>query len=110
MDDLTNKQKALLTSMYKEILSRQPALSMERANYFESSDQLIELFSLSLSSSYVSDLCWKLYAKEYIMCSRGDNLANNISLSDKAIICMESKFKNGLKDVLSFLSNFSGFF
>ena len=41
MDDLTNEQKHLLISMYKEVLSRQPALSMEQANQFYNSDQLI---------------------------------------------------------------------
>ena len=86
MDDLTKEQKHLLVSMYKEVLNRQPALSMEDANKFDDSDQLIELFSLNASS--------------------GDDLANDISLSDKTIVCMENRFKNGLKDVLSFLSNF----
>jgi len=46
MDDLTKEQKHLLVSMYKEVLNRQPALSMEDANKFDDSDQLIELFSL----------------------------------------------------------------
>lgn len=106
MDDLTNEQKRLLVSMYKEVLSRQPALSMEQANSFKDSDQLIELFSLDLSSDYVSELCWKLYSKGYILCSRGDDLASEISLSDKTIVFMENRFKEGLKDVLLFLSNF----
>lgn len=105
MDDLTNEQKQLLVSMYKEVLSRQPALSTEDANRFDSSDQLIELFSLTMSSDYVSNLCWKLYSKGYIQCYSGDDLANDISLSDKTIIYMENRFKNGLKDVLSFLSS-----
>ena len=103
MDDLTNEQKRLLVSMYQEVLSRQPALSMEQANFFKNSDQLIELFSLDMSSKYVSELCWKLKTKGYIACYRGDNLANDISLSDQTIIYMENKFKNGLKDVLSCL-------
>ena len=106
MDDLTKEQKHLLVSMYKEVLNRQPALSMEDANKFDDSDQLIELFSLNASSDYVSDLCWKLHSKGYIQCYSGDDLANDISLSDKTIVCMENRFKNGLKDVLSFLSNF----
>lgn len=106
MDDLTNEQKRLLVSMYQEVLRRQPALSMEQANSFKNSDQLIELFSLDMSSKYVSELCWKLKTKGYIACYRGDNLANDISLSDQTIIYMENKFKNGLKDVLSFLSTF----
>lgn len=106
MDDLTNEQKRLLISMYKEILNRQPALSMERANHFDNSDQLIELFSLDLSSDYVSELCWKLHSKGYVICYSGDDLANDISLSDKTVVYMENKFKHGLKDVLLFLSNF----
>ena len=106
MDDLTNEQKRLLVSMYQEVLSRQPALSMEQANFFKNSDQFIELFSLDMSSKYVSELCLKLKTKGYIACYRGDNLANDISLSDQTIIYMENKFKNGLKDVLSFLSTF----
>ena len=106
MDYLTNEQKRLLVSMYKEVLSRQPALSMEQANYFENSDQLIELFSLDMSSNYVSELCWKLNSKGYIACYPGDDLANEISLCDQTIVYMENKFKNGLKDVLSFLSKF----
>ncbi len=92
--------------MYKEVLNRQPALCAKQANYFESSDQLNELFSLDMSSDYISDLCWKLYAKGYISCYPGDDLANDISLCDPTIIYMENRFKNGLKDVLSFLSNF----
>lgn len=57
MDDLTKEQQQLLTLMYKEILNRQPALSMEKANKFKNSDQLIELFSLDMSSDYASELC-----------------------------------------------------
>lgn len=106
MDDLTKEQQQLLTLMYKEILNRQPALSMEKANKFRNSDQLIELFSLDMSSDYASELCWKLESKGYITCSPSDDLANDISLCDKTIIYMENKFTNGVKDVLSFLSNF----
>ena len=93
MDDLTKEQQQLLTLMYKEILNRQPDLSMEKVNYFENSDQLIELFSLDMSSDYASELCWKLKSKGYITCSRSDDLANRISLCDKTIIYMENKLK-----------------
>ena len=92
--------------MYKEVLNRQPALSMENANYFSDSDAVKDLFLPELSSDYVSDLCWKLHAKGYLDCHKGDNLANYISLTDNTIIYMENRFKNGLKDVAAFLSNF----
>lgn len=105
-DDLTNEQKRLLISMYKEVLNRQPALSMENANYFPDSNAVKELFLPELSSDYVSDLCWKLESKGYLCCYPGDDLANYISLTDETIIYMENRFKNGLKDVVAFLSNF----
>ena len=109
MDDLTKEQKRLLLFMYKEVLSRQPALSLEVANYFSNSDEIRALFLPNLSSEYVSDLCWKLKAKGYLICYPGDDLANDISLSDNTIVYMENRFKNGLKDVATFLSNFLPF-
>ena len=68
MDDLTKEQKYLLVSMYKEVLSRQPALTMEQANYFKDSDEVRELFLPDLSSDYVANLCWNLQSKEYVSC------------------------------------------
>lgn len=109
MEDLTKEQKYLLLSIYQEVLNRQPALPMEKANYFEDSDIVQELILPDQSSDHVSDLCWKLKAKGYIHCSPGDNLANDIVLTDKTIIYMENRFKNGIKDIAVFLSNFLPF-
>lgn len=108
MNDLTNEQKYLLVSMYKEVLSRQPALSMEKSNYFCDSDEVRDMFLPNSSSDYVSTLCWKLKSKGYISCDCGDDLANNICLEDSTIIYMEHQFSDGLKSVLSFLSNIKG--
>ena len=106
MNDLTNEQKHLLVAMYKEVLSRKSTVPMEQAYHFKDSDELIDLLSLDMSPDHVADLCWKLSSKGYITCYSGDDLAEAISLTDKTIIYMENRFKNGLKDVLSFLSNF----
>ena len=107
MDDLTNEQKYLLVSMYKEVLSRQPALSTEESNYFRDSDEVRDMFLPDLSSDYVSSLCWKLKSKGYISCHPGDNLANDIELEDSTIVYMEHRFSNGVKSALSFLSGLS---
>ncbi len=104
MDNLTKEQKYLLCSMYKEFLNRQPALSAERANYFRDSDVIQTLFMPDFSSDYVSDLCWKLKSKGYIICTPGDNLANDIQISDETIIYMENRFSNSIKNVLDFIS------
>lgn len=104
MDNLTKEQKYLLCSMYKEFLNRQPALSTERANYFSDSDEIQALFMPESSSDYVSDLCWKLKSKGYITCTPGDDLANDIQITDETIIHMENRFSNSIKSVLDFIS------
>ena len=104
MDDLTKEQKALLSSMYKEVLSFQPALSFEKANFFLNSNIIRERFLPDLSLSYVTDLCFKLKSKGYISCYPGDNLANSIRLTDDIIIFMENRFVNTVKEVADFYS------
>lgn len=104
MDDLTNDQKFVLTSMYKHFLELQPGLSPEKANYFSNSNYVQENLAPQFSKEYVSNICWKLKSKEYISCSEGDNLASNIVLEDKTIIYMENRFKRNVATISSFLS------
>lgn len=104
MDDLTKEQRNFLISLYKEVLSRQPALPFDKANYFQDSDDIAHLLNLDCSSEHVSDLCWRLYSKGYLYCEPGDDLASSISLTDETIIYMENRFKNGVKSLLDYLS------
>jgi hypothetical protein len=106
MDDLTKEQQNILIFMYKEVLNRQPALSFDEANYFLNSDNVRDLFCRNQSSDHMANICWSLASKGYITCSQGDDLANDISLTDQTIIYMENRFRNGIKDVLDFLSKF----
>lgn len=103
MDDLTKEQQKLLVSMYKEVLSRQPALSFEDANRFKDSDEVMILFCPDETSSHVSSLCWSLKSRGYITCDSGDNLASEIELTDKTIIYMENRFSNNIKALFDFL-------
>ena len=89
MDDLTREQQKLLTSMYKEVLSRQPAVSFDEANYFANSDVVMDHFCPDSDSDHVSSLCWSLASAGYITCEPGEDLANEIKLTDKTIIYME---------------------
>ena len=66
----------------------------------------LQLAWLSSDSDHVSSLCWSLASAGYITCEPGEDLANEIKLTDKTIIYMENKFKNGLKSVLEFLAQF----
>ena len=103
MDDLTKEQQYLLLSMYKEVLSRQPALGLDDANYFSSSDEVRNLFSPDSSSDHIASQCWKLSEKGYLFCSRGDDLANDISLTDKTIIYMENRFSKKINAIIDFI-------
>lgn len=103
MDDLTKDQQKILVLLYKQFLSKQPALDPEAANYFGDSDDVRNEFFPDMSSDYMSSLFWKLCDKGYVCCEPGDDLANDISLTDKTIIYMENRFKNDLKSIGTFL-------
>ena len=106
MDDLTNAEKKLISSLYKFYLEKQPALSPAKANRYGNSTNLISDLSLDLDIDESSDLCWSLFRAGYIECTPGDNLACNIKLTGKTIIYFENKFKNGIMDVVKFISSF----
>lgn len=103
MNDLTNEQKILLSEMYKDYLCRLDTLQPEKANYFYSSEEVTDKYFDNRSVVYISELCWKLKSKGYINCYPGDNLANDISLTDKTIIYFENKFKRNISALLSFI-------
>ena len=104
MDDLTNEQKRILVSMYKEVLSRQPALSFDEANGFVDSNEVRDLFCPTETSEHIADICFALSSKGYILCDPGDNRALCISLTDQTIICMENRFGNNVKKIGVFLA------
>lgn len=103
MNDLTKEQKYLLTSMYKEVLSRHTTTDVVSANYFRDSLEINKTFLPNLPVDHISEICWRLKEKGYLNCHSGDNMANDIVLTDKTIICMENRFRNNLKSVIEFL-------
>lgn len=96
MDDLTREQQKLLTSMYKEVLIRQPAVSFDEANYFANSDVVMDHFCPDSDSDHVSSLCWSLASAGYITCEPGEDLANESS----SLIRQSFTWKTNLKMVL----------
>lgn len=103
MEDLTKEQKRLLVSMYKKVLERESSNADVNPNYFKNSDEIRELFLPNRSSDYVSELCWKLHRKGYLFCTPGDNLANDVEITDEVIIYMENRFSDGIKSIADFL-------
>lgn len=109
MDDLTKDQQFLLVALYKEYISRQPALDPSSANYFIDSDSLIPLLTLNFSPEYVGDMCLALLDKGYIVGYKDEDSVSELGLSDKTIIYMENRFKNNLKSILDFVTKFKPF-
>ena len=109
MDDLTKDQQYLLTALYKEFISRQPALDPSSANYFVDSDSLIPLLGLDFSSEYVSDMCLALLHKGYICGGESECSVDEFWISDNTIVYMENRFKNNLKSFLDFMAKFKPF-
>ncbi len=103
MEDLTKDQQYLLCLLYKEFLSRQPALSPANANYFADSDSLISLLKLDFDPDYTADICLALLAKEYIFGYHDEDSVSEIGISDKTIVYMENRFKNNIKSIINFL-------
>ena len=109
MDDLTNEQKLLLTAMYRDYLELSKKVGPEKANAFGDSDEINYKYFIDRSNSYVSSLCWTLYRKGYINCCGGDNIANEISITDDTIIYFENKFKNNASKVLNAINELLNF-
>lgn len=98
MDDLTKEQKTVLCTLYKEYLKT-------KDKYFFNSNYLIEHYFTNYNSDDMSDICWELCSAGYITCERGSDLANEINLSNKTVIFMENRFKNGVKEVVNFITS-----
>lgn len=105
--NLTKDAEKLLCAMYKDYLEkRKSGSSKSHANYWGTSHVIHENLLPKWSFEDVDDICRELSRAEMIKCGWGDNIALYISISDLGIIYMENRFKNGLKDVASFLGNF----
>lgn len=99
MDDLTKIQKKVLLTLYREYLKT-------KSNYFGDSDSFRDSLFPNFSNDELSDICWSLHSKSYLTCEPGDDFACDVKLSDKTIIYMENRFKNGFVEVTDFLSKF----
>lgn len=106
MNDLTKDQKILLIALYKEFLSRQPALNPSRANYFVDVESTLPLLGLKFDLDYADDMFLALLERGYIVGNESDLSVDEFGISDKTIIYMENRFKNGLKEIISFLAPF----
>lgn len=102
--ELTRDADALLSVMYKEYLLRKkngtPKL---QAKIFGGAAYLQETLAPKLSVEDVAETCRELGRAEFLSNNYADDTVSICQLTDKAIIHMENRFKNGLDEVLSYL-------
>lgn len=107
--ELTKDADKLICVLYHEYLnSRSTGISKETARYFGSSEDIQRRFFVGQSEDDITRECWGLHTKGILNCSRGDDLANNVYLTNDGIKYMESRFPRGVQEVIKYLSSIFG--
>ncbi len=106
-NELTKDMDKLICTLYKNYLIRvKSGESKTNAAYFGNSDEITEKYLPDWHPEDTAQVCWDLYSDGYLICSRGDDIANTVTLTKDALYYMESRFKNGLKEVIDFITKF----
>ena len=104
-DTLTKDCKVLLDIICKEYNRRtKSGIPRREAIYFADSSTICTMFLPQQTVEDVTDTCWELCRHNYLDCHPGDNLANDIQLTDKAIAQYENRIKNGLETAVNIFS------
>ena len=107
MKKLTKDADTLICLMYKQYLeSRKADIPKSKAKYFGSSHDIQSALLTKEAPEDVDETCRELDRAEYIYARYYDDEANDVTISDEAIIYMENRFKDGLVGVIDFLSKF----
>lgn len=102
---MTKDADRLICMLYKSYLEkRKSGEAKSSARFFGNSDEIRQAFLPGWSSGDMSDECWSLCRKGMLTCEQGDDLANEVCISDDGIIYMETRFANGLKEIISYIS------
>lgn len=107
--EITSEAKSLLKLLYGIYLSkRNEGKGRIAANYFGSSAEIQKGYLQNMKVVDVTDLCFELAHAGCIHYTRGDNLANNISLTYDALVYCEQEFKRNLLEITSWISAIKG--
>ena len=107
MEPLTRESEKLICLMYKQYLKmRSAGYSKADANYFGDTHNLHESFFPSMLFEDFDELVLELKRNGYINGGPGNDILSHIYITSPCIVYMENRFKNGLKDLLTFLANF----
>lgn len=104
---LTKDSEKLICVIYKEYLKkRKSGISKSDAKMFGSSHSIHENLLPKWSFKDVDDTCRELSRLEFLQCNWADDIAYHVTLSDKGIVYMENRFKNGIEEISDFISKF----
>jgi len=99
----THGAELVMSVLYKEFLSRQKnGFSRSDAVKFESAEILQSTLFSDRPLQDIEPAIDELKSLNYVK----TNILGNIFLTDKSISIMENRFKNGLVEVLDFVSKF----
>ena len=101
--ELTKETDKLLCKIYAEFLSRRKSgSSRSSAKLFSSPEQLACEFLQETHPDDIHDCIQELRKIGFVRCY----VTGDFCLEDSAIIYMENRFKNGLKEVTDFITKF----
>lgn len=104
---LSKDNDILICSLYKHYLEKvKNGSSKSDARLISSSDELQETLLNTWSKDDVATTCWELHSKGLLECTSGDDIANDIYLTNEGIIYMENRFKNGIIELTDFITKF----
>lgn len=102
MTELTKDADKVICCVYKEYLERRKSgMSKSQAKEFDGNFYRNVKALSKWNSSDVSDTLQELHNKQYIK----KNIIGDFSLLDDAVVYMENRFKNGLSEVMDFISS-----
>ena len=104
---LTKDAERLLVLMYRTYLDRRKGgVQKLTAKQMGSAQQIHDQLSPNTDPLDVAETCRELCRAGYLNTFIASNRIIRSNLTDQAITYMENRFKNGLKDILAFLSQF----
>lgn len=104
---LTKDSEKLICSLYKNYLEqRKNGISKANAKCFGSSHNIHENIVPEWTFEDVDETCRELNRNSFLNVSYYDDICGIVILSDNAIVYMENRFKNGIKEVSDFISKF----
>ncbi len=104
--ELTKDAEYLLCTLYKVYSEKlKSGISKAQARCFGSSEDIFTNYLSEWLFEDVNTTCYELKHAEMLSILNADNIAYSVSLTDKAIIYMENRFKNNIEELLNFIAN-----